>query len=103
VEGKVCLLRSLEEGQRMRPGTILVTMATDPGWTPLFARAVGIVTEIGGMLSHAGIVAREYGLPCVSNVPGITQLLKTGDVIRIDGTQGVIERISGAAAGSVAP
>lgn len=98
-EGEVCILRSLEEGQRMKPGTILVTMATDPGWTPLFTRAVAIVTEIGGMLSHAGIVAREYGLPSVSNVGGITQILRTGDIVRIDGTQGRIEIVSRAAGG----
>lgn len=101
-EGEVCILRSLEEGQRMKPGAILVTMATDPGWTPLFTRAVGIVTEIGGMLSHAGIVAREYGLPSVSNVRGVTQILRTGDIVRIDGTQGRIEIVSRAAEGVTA-
>lgn len=91
VEGRVCVLRSPQEGVRMESGSILVTAATDPGWTPLFARAIGVVTEIGGMLSHAGIVAREYGLPCVSNVSGITGHLKDGDMVRIDGTSGLVE------------
>lgn len=97
VEGKVCVLRFPQEGARMESGSILVTVATDPGWTPLFARSIGVVTEIGGILSHAGIVAREYGLPCVSNVNGVTNRLKDGDIIQIDGTTGLIEILSEAA------
>ena len=93
-EGEVFVIQTPQEGFRRKSGSILVTAATDPGWTPLFSRAIGIVTELGGILSHAGIVAREYGLPCVSNVKDVTSNLKDGDIIRIDGTIGSIEIIS---------
>jgi pyruvate,water dikinase len=94
VEGTVCVLRSPAEEHRMRPGGILVAPATDPGWTPLFARAAGVVVEVGGLLSHAATVAREFGLPCVSNVEGATELLRDGDVVRVDGTRGIVERVA---------
>jgi pyruvate,water dikinase len=93
-EGRVCVLRSAAEGDRFENGSILVAPATDPGWTPIFARAIGIVVELGGMLSHAGIVAREYGIPSVSNIDGATRKLSTGDLIRIDGSQGLITVLS---------
>jgi pyruvate,water dikinase len=94
VEGRVCVVRSPDEGDRLENGAILVAPATDPGWTPLFARAIGIVVELGGLLSHAGIVAREYGIPSVGNVAGATRALKDGDRIRLDGSQGRITVIS---------
>ena len=55
----------------MRPGEILITPSTDPGWTPLFLRAAAVVMEVGGYLSHGAIVAREYGLPAVVNIPPV--------------------------------
>jgi pyruvate,water dikinase len=75
----------------MPTGAVLVAPATDPGWTPLFARAAAVVVEIGGLFSHAATVAREYGLPAVSNVEGVTDLLRDGDVVRVDGARGVVE------------
>jgi phosphoenolpyruvate synthase/pyruvate phosphate dikinase len=72
---------------------VLVTAVADVGWTPLFLVAAAVVTELGGALSHAALVAREYGLPAVANVPGITRALKTGDRVRVDGDHGIIERI----------
>jgi pyruvate,water dikinase len=69
---------------------VLVAPATDPAWTPLFARAVGVVVELGGALSHAGIVAREFGIPCVANIDGLTRTLRDGDIVRIDGSRGVV-------------
>jgi pyruvate,water dikinase len=95
-EGRVCVLRSAAEGDRFENGSILVAPATDPGWTPIFARAIGIVVELGGMLSHAGIVAREYGIPSVSNIDGATRKLATGDLIRIDGSLGRVTVLSSA-------
>jgi pyruvate,water dikinase len=77
----------------MRTGGILVAPTTDPGWTPIFARAAGVVVELGGVMSHAATVAREYGLPCVSNVDGATRRLRDGDVLRVDGTHGKVEII----------
>ncbi len=93
VEGEVCVLASPVESPRFPAGAVLVAPATDPAWTPLFARAAGVVVEIGGALSHAGIVAREYGIPCVANIDGVTRLLRDGDVVRVDGSSGVVVRV----------
>jgi len=75
-------------------GDIELETATDPAWTPIFARAVGIVVELGGALSHAGIVAREFGIPCVANIRGLTSLLQNGDLVRLDGTSGLVTILS---------
>jgi pyruvate,water dikinase len=101
VTGVVRVLRDPADGAALRPGEVLVTPVADVGWTPLFLVAAAVVTELGGALSHAALVAREYGVPTVANVPGITRALKTGDRVRVDGDRGVIERI--AKAESVAP
>jgi pyruvate,water dikinase len=90
VEGEVCVLQAPSEGDRFPPGAVLVAPATDPGWTPIFARAVGVVVELGGALSHAGIVAREYGIPCVANIDGVTRMLRDGDLVRVDGSSGLV-------------
>jgi pyruvate,water dikinase len=76
------------------PGEILVAPSTDPGWTPLFLTAAGLVMEVGGAMAHGAIVAREYGIPAVVGVPQATERIKTGDRITVDGTAGtvVIER-----------
>jgi len=68
--------------------TVLVAVATDPGWTPLFEKACAIVVERGGVLSHCAIVAREMGIPAVSQILGCTKLLKDGDYVRVDGNRG---------------
>jgi rifampicin phosphotransferase len=88
--GKACLLRHPSEGYRLRPGDILVAPSTDPGWTPLFLSAGGLVVETGGYLSHGAIVAREFGIPAVVNLPGILVRLKDGDMVEVDGTSGVV-------------
>jgi pyruvate,water dikinase len=88
VRGRTRVIRGPEEGDRLQPGEILVARATDPGWTPLFARAGGLVLELGGMLSHGAVVAREYHLPGVVNIPGATTLLADGVEVTIDGRGG---------------
>lgn len=93
-EAPVCVLRSPDEGERMPTGAVLVAPSTDPGWTPLFARASAVVVEIGGLFSHAATVAREYGLPAVANIEGVTDLLHDGDLVRVDGSRGVVEVVS---------
>jgi pyruvate,water dikinase len=75
-------------GARLEPGEILVCPATDPGWTPLFLTAGGLVMEIGGLMTHGSIVAREYGLPAVVGVHQATTRLKTGQRVRVDGNRG---------------
>jgi len=75
---------------QLAPGEILVCPATDPAWTPLFLTAGGLVMEVGGMMTHGSVVAREYGIPAIVGVPQATQRLKTGQRVRVDGTTGKI-------------
>ena len=93
VEGTARVLLSASQMSELEPGEILVVHTTDVGWTPLFCIAAGVVTELGGPLSHAAVVARELGVPSVVNVDGVTRALKTGDRVRVDGDRGVVERL----------
>ncbi len=90
VTGTARVLRSPQERHRMQPGEILVAPSTDPGWTPLFLLASGLVMETGGYLSHGAIVAREYGIPAVLNVARATQRIPDGSAITLDGATGTI-------------
>ncbi|GCL48754.1 hypothetical protein NIES3804_03050 [Microcystis aeruginosa NIES-3804] len=90
VEGRVKIMPSLQNLE-IAPNTILVIPYTDSGWSPLLSRAVGIIAEVGGQLSHGAIIAREYGIPAVMDVHNAMKLLKDGQLIRLDGTQGIIE------------
>ncbi|HCE44192.1 MAG TPA: hypothetical protein DET40_11650, partial [Lentisphaeria bacterium] len=74
-------------------GDILVARATDPGWTPLFASASAVILEVGGMLQHGALVAREYGLPCVAGVADATSILKDNAIVEVDGTAGIVRII----------
>ena len=87
------VIRHPTEGDRLGHGDILVAPSTDPGWTPLFLRAKAIVMETGGYLSHGAIVAREYGLPAVVNIPGILDVLKDGETLTVDGDAATVRRI----------
>jgi pyruvate,water dikinase len=77
-------------GARLEPGEILVCPSTDPGWTPLFLTAGGLVMEMGGANSHGAVVAREYGIPAVVGVPHVTEVVETGQEITVDGTSGTV-------------
>jgi phosphohistidine swiveling domain-containing protein len=90
VTGPVRVIRSPAEAGRVRPGDILVATATDPGWTPMFLVASGAILELGSMLSHGAVVAREYRMPAVVNVEGATRTLKEGQRVTIDGGRGEI-------------
>ncbi len=74
-----------------KKGDILVASSTNPGWTPLFVLAGGVVTEIGGALSHGAIIAREYGIPLVTAIPNITSIVKEGNLISVNGSKGTVE------------
>jgi len=74
----------------MEPGEVLVAPSTDPGWTPLFLTAGGLVMEMGGAMSHGAVVAREYGIPAVVGVAGATERITTGQHITIDGGAGTV-------------
>lgn len=88
VRGRARIVQDVYEAMRLSPGDVLVTQATDPGWTPVFPLLSGIVLEIGGQLSHGAIVAREYGIPAVVNVRGALQTIRDGQMIIVDGTDG---------------
>jgi phosphohistidine swiveling domain-containing protein len=90
VTGAARVIRGPEEFGKLKNGEILVAPLTNPVWTPLFAIAGGVVTEVGGMLSHGAIVAREYGIPAVMGIPGATELLPEGQMVRVDGNNGVV-------------
>jgi pyruvate,water dikinase len=94
VRGIARFIPSLAEIERFSPGEILLTYATAPPWTPLFAVAAGIVTDVGGALSHCAVVAREYGIPAVVGTKVATRRIPDGALITVDGTQGLI-RIEG--------
>jgi pyruvate,water dikinase len=93
------VLRTPDDEAKMALGGVLVTHSTDPGWTPLFARAAAVVVELGGVMSHSATVAREYGLPCVSNVDRAMARVRDGDLLRVDGTHGTVEIVARAGEG----
>lgn len=90
-EGRVRVVKSLDGLPEVGRDTIVVVPYTDSGWAPLLARAGGLIAEVGGRLSHGAIVAREYRIPAVMDVPNATQRLHDGQLIRIDGQRGTIE------------
>lgn len=90
IEGRARVILNMENAD-LEDGDILVTSFTDPGWTPLFVSIKGLVTEVGGLMTHGAVIAREYGLPAVVGVDNATKLIKDGQRIRVDGTEGYIE------------
>lgn len=95
VEAEVVVIRDPRDFTLMRRGAILVAPATDPSWTPLFTLAAGVIVEVGGILSHASTVAREYGLPALANVKHATARLRTGERVRLDASAGTVKRMPG--------
>ncbi len=92
--GRARIVLDPASGHNLKRGDILVTTTTDPGWTPLFFIARGLVLERGGMLSHGAIVAREFGIPAVVDVQGATEIIGDGQLIEIDGYEGTVRLIS---------
>ena len=92
VKGRAKVLRTPYE-KTIEPGEILVTIATEPAWTPIFINAAGVVMEIGGVLQHGAIIAREYGIPCVSGIVNATEMIHDGDWIEIDGNNGTVRKL----------
>ncbi|MBO9599590.1 MAG: phosphoenolpyruvate synthase, partial [Cohnella sp.] len=90
IEGRARVILNMESAN-LEEGDILVTSFTDPGWTPLFVAIKGLVTEVGGLMTHGAVIAREYGLPAVVGVENATRLIKDGQRIRVNGTEGYIE------------
>lgn len=90
VEGPARVILKMEEAA-VEEGDILVTTFTDPSWTPLFVSLKGLVTEVGGLMTHGAVIAREYGLPAVVGVTDAAKLIKDGQRIRVNGTEGYVE------------
>lgn len=92
IEGRARVILNMENAD-LEDGDILVTSFTDPSWTPLFVSIKGLVTEVGGLMTHGAVIAREYGLPAVVGVENATKLIKDGQRIRVHGTEGYIEKL----------
>jgi len=89
IRGKAKVLNSVNE-KEFNPGEILITKATDPGWTPLIINCGGIVLEVGGMLQHGALVSREFNKPCVVGIENVTQIIKDGEEVEVDAIEGVV-------------
>ncbi|MDR4924833.1 phosphoenolpyruvate synthase [Peribacillus simplex] len=92
IEGRARVILNMEDAD-LEEGDILVTPFTDPSWTPLFVSIKGLVTEVGGLMTHGAVIAREYGLPAVVGVGNATKIIRDGQRIRVHGTEGYIEII----------
>lgn len=92
--GRVRQVRDPADGAALRPGEVLLAPSTDPAWTPLFLRAAALVVETGGFMSHGAIVAREFGIPAVVNLPGAMARLHDGDLVRVDSATGTVTRLA---------
>jgi pyruvate,water dikinase len=90
VSGRARILFHPDEGRNLQAGEVLVAPSTDPAWTPLFLRASAVVMETGGYLSHGAIVAREFGIPAVINIPGFLKSVKDGQWLTVDGNRGLV-------------
>ncbi len=90
IEGRARVILHMEDAN-LQDGDIVITSFTDPSWTPLFVSIKGLVTEVGGLMTHGAVIAREYGLPAVVGVEHATKLIKDGQRIRVHGTEGYVE------------
>ena len=104
IEGRARVILDMADAD-LEEGDILVTAYTDPSWSPLFVAIKGLVTEVGGLMTHGAVIAREYGLPAVVGVEHATQLIEDGQRIRLNGTDGYIEILDARSSvlGSTAP
>ena len=93
IEGRARVIVDIEQAD-LQAGDILVTEFTDPSWSPLFVTVAGLVTEVGGLMTHGAVIAREYRLPAVVGVEHATHLIPDGQIIRVHGTEGYVELLS---------
>jgi len=102
VTGPARVILRTDDHEQVLPGEILIAPFTDPAWSPYFITAAGLVMEQGGILSHGSIVAREYGLPAVTNVASATRVIRTGDLVQVDGMRGCVSVLKRLAENSTA-
>uniref|UniRef100_V5HAW1 Putative integral to membrane n=2 Tax=Ixodes ricinus TaxID=34613 RepID=V5HAW1_IXORI len=95
-EGPARVVRSIEDASHIQKGDVLVAYCTDIAWSPYFPLVSGVVTELGGLISHGAVVAREYGIPCVVGVHGVTGAICSGERVRLDGSTGVLHTVDAA-------
>ena len=93
IEGRARIISDIAQAD-LEPDDVLVTAYTDPSWTPLFVTIKGLVTEVGGLMTHGAVIAREYGLPAVVGVEHATELIRDGQRIRVNGTDGYVELLA---------
>ena len=90
VTGVVRILKRIEDIPTVKAGEIVVVSRTDPGWTPVFSKIGGLITESGGVLSHGAVVSREFGIPAVTNVRNACSVFKNGQKVTLDGSEGIV-------------
>ena len=88
ITAPIRIIKDINLISTVRAGDILVVARTDPGWTPIFSKIGGLITETGGVLSHGAVVSREYGIPAVTNITNACEIFKTGQIVKIDGYSG---------------
>lgn len=93
ISGRACVVRDFADVRNIRAGDILITHSTDIAWSPYFLILAGVVTELGGLISHGAVVAREYGLPCIVGAANATSIINDGDAINMNAVSGVITKI----------
>lgn len=93
VTGRAKVVRHISDAANIQPGDVLITHSTDIGWSPYFPILSGVVTELGGLISHGAVVAREYGLPCLVGVGGATKQFKDGDIVSLDAIKGLLSKV----------
>jgi len=91
IEGKIKIVRTLTQNINIDKETIIIVPYIDASWSLILAQAGGIIIEIGGQLSHGAIIAREYGIPAVMNIPQASRILRNNQRVRLDGQKGIVE------------
>ena len=92
-EGRACIIKTLQDVDQLKEGDVMICKFTDVGWSPYFPLISGLVTEMGGLLSHGAVVARECGIPCIVNTENATDMIKTGDHVILDGAAGTVSKM----------
>ena len=93
VEGRACVIKTFDDVSSLKAGDVMVCKYTDVGWSPYFPMISGLVTEIGGLISHGAVVARECGIPSIVNTANATDMIRTGDRVVVDGTAGTVSKL----------
>ena len=93
VEGQACVIKTLDDVSKIQAGDVMICKYTDVGWSPYFPMISGLVTEIGGLVSHGAVVARECGIPSIVNTAKATVMIRTGDRVVLDAIAGIVSKL----------